>query len=83
MSQPAVQLTTLRASDRAEIVRIDGGETSQLSGFGFYPGIIIQIHQRFPSYIVRTDQTEIALETDVASKIWVKKIPETPGRRRR
>jgi Fe2+ transport system protein FeoA len=80
LSQSTVLLTTLTVSDRAKIVRIEGGEASQLSGFGFYPGAIIQIHQRFPTYIVRTDQTELALETEVASSIWVTKLPERKGR---
>jgi len=82
LSQPAVLLTTLSSPDRAEIVRIEGGDASQLSGFGFYPGAIIQIHQKFPSYIIRTDQTELALETDVASRIWVKKIEDASAKGR-
>jgi Fe2+ transport system protein FeoA len=69
-------LTTLSAPERAEIIRIEGGDASQLSGFGFYPGAIIQVQQRFPSYIIRTDQTELALEREVASRIWVKKIED-------
>jgi Fe2+ transport system protein FeoA len=82
LSQSPVLLTSLTVSDRAEIVRIEGGEASQLSGFGFYPGAIVQIHQKFPSFIVRTGQTELALETDVASQIWVRKIPGPAGRGR-
>jgi DtxR family Mn-dependent transcriptional regulator len=74
LPQPTVLLTTLAVSDRAEIVKIEGGNASQLSGFGFYPGAIIHIHQKFPSYIVRTDQTELALETEVASRIWVRQV---------
>lgn len=82
MLESAVLLTTLAALDRAEIIRIEGSEASQLSGFGFYPGAIIQIHQKFPSYIIRTDQTELALETDVACRIWVRRLEEDAGKGR-
>jgi len=47
----------------------------RLFGFGLFPGIEIQLLQRFPSYIIKCEQTEIALETSVASQIEV----ETPA----
>jgi Fe2+ transport system protein FeoA len=88
LPQSPIALTALSESEEAEIVRVDGNEALHLSGFGFYPGVLIQVIQRFPSYIIKTDQTEVALENDVASKIWVKYVdPDGDsgqgGRRRR
>ena len=79
LSDFAVLLTHLAVSDRAKIIRIDGADISQLSGFGIYPGAVIQIHQKFPSFIIGTDQTELALETDVASRIWVTRLEDPLG----
>jgi Fe2+ transport system protein FeoA len=80
-------LTTLSTWDRAQVVRIEAEEAAQLSGFGLYPGVILQIRQRFPSYIIKTDEIEIALEPEVACKIWVNKLEDpssdAPGARRR
>jgi Fe2+ transport system protein FeoA len=47
----------------------------RLFGFGLFPGAEIHLLQCFPSFIIRCEQTEIALETSVASKIQV----ERPG----
>ena len=79
MPQSTIALTALSESDEAEIVRVDGEEALHLSGFGFYPGVLIQIIQRFPSYIIKTDQTEVALESEVASRIWVKHVERDGG----
>ena len=43
----------------------------RLFGFGLFPGVEIELLQRFPSYIIRSEQTEIALETAVAAQIVV------------
>lgn len=71
-----VKLTDLQPGDKARLVFMSPDVELRLFGFGLFPGTEIQLLQRFPSYIIRCEQTEIALETSVASQIHV----EAPGR---
>lgn len=73
-SRDADSLTKLNPHERARIVRIEGHEATELAGFGLYAGIEIQVKQRFPSYIVQTDEAELALEPAVARKIFVLRV---------
>lgn len=73
-SRTAVPLTKLNRGERARIVRIDGFEANELAGFGISTGTEIQVKQRFPSYIVQTEEAELALEPAVARKILVLSI---------
>ena len=43
----------------------------RLFGFGLFPGVEVELLQRYPSYIIKCEQTEIALETAVAEQILV------------
>jgi len=70
-----VKLTDLRPGDKARLVFMSPEVELRLFGFGLFPGTEIQVLQRFPSYIIRCERTEIALETSVASQIQV----ERPG----
>jgi len=70
-----VKLTDLRPGDKARLVFMSPEVELRLFGFGLFPGTEIQVLQRFPSYIIRCERTEIALETSVASQVEV----ERPG----
>ncbi len=70
-----VKLTDLQPGDKARLAFMAPEVELRLFGFGLFPGIEIQLLQRFPSYIIRCEQTEIALETSVACQIQV----EMPG----
>lgn len=82
MSRPSKQSTTadaepltkLRRHERGRIVRIDGHEAEELAGFGLYNGTEIKVKQRFPSYIVQTDEAQLALEPAVARRIFVLRL---------
>ena len=43
----------------------------KLLSFGLRPGVTIRLHQKFPSYVISCEQTELALEKDVAADIFV------------
>lgn len=75
-TEKAQPLTKLRRHERAKIVRIDGQEAQELAGFGLYTGTEIQVKQRFPSYIVQTDEAQLALEPAVARKIFVLRLEQ-------
>lgn len=66
---------------------VDVGETVKLSyivttnhnymhkllSLGLIPGAILKLHQKFPTYIVKIDEIQIALDAEVANLIYVRK----------
>ena len=69
-----VSLINLEASDRARVVRVEGRAAQQLSGFGLFPGTIISVRQTFPSIVIKAEETELALESEVAQNIIVDRL---------
>ncbi len=45
---------------------------SRLASYGVVPGSELTLHQRFPSYVIRIDQTDVALEGEIAKEIFVR-----------
>jgi DtxR family Mn-dependent transcriptional regulator len=45
---------------------------NRLTSYGVIPGSDLTLHQRFPSYVIRIDQTDVALETEIAKEIFVR-----------
>jgi len=70
-SENRVKLIDLQPGEKARLAFMSPEVELRLFGFGLFPGTEIQLLQRFPSYIIRCEQTEIALETSVASQIQV------------
>lgn len=66
---------------------VDAGETVKLSyivttnhdymhkllSLGIVPGATIKLHQKFPTYIVKINEIQIALDSEVANLIYVRK----------
>ncbi len=73
----------MQAKDEATIVEIEGPETARLAGFGLYPGVSVTIRQTFPSFVIKTEETELALESGVAEKIQVDPASGPTRQRRR
>ncbi|MDR0843455.1 MAG: metal-dependent transcriptional regulator [Acidobacteriota bacterium] len=46
----------------------------KLSSLGISPGIAIKLIQKWPAYVVQCEETEIALEPDVAKNIYVRQM---------
>ncbi|MCM8824333.1 MAG: metal-dependent transcriptional regulator [Candidatus Omnitrophica bacterium] len=46
----------------------------KLMSLGIVPGVRIFVHQVFPSFIIQVEETQVALEDDIAKEIYVKKI---------
>ncbi len=74
-------LTALALAARARVVRVDGECEKKVGSFGILPGVEIQLRQRYPTFVVRCDHVEVALETSVAKGIWVEGL-SAPRRRR-
>lgn len=43
----------------------------KLTSLGFAPGVPIKIRQKFPSFVVQCEETQIALEAEIARDIFV------------
>ncbi|MBW2526656.1 MAG: FeoA domain-containing protein [Deltaproteobacteria bacterium] len=48
----------------------------RLSSFGIVPGVVVELHQRTPAYVIKFEQTELALDKDVAEDIFVRRLNE-------
>lgn len=42
----------------------------RLNSFGVLPGAEIQLHQKRPSFVIRVDETEVAIEREIADEIY-------------
>lgn len=43
----------------------------KLSSLGILPGVPVRVHQRFPSFVVQCEETQIAIEEEIARDIYV------------
>ncbi len=69
-----VPLSRLEAGTTAKVAYITTSSHPRLHkllSFGLMPGVELTVHQKSPSYVISCDQTELALEEDVANDIHV------------
>lgn len=73
-------LRDLAVGCRARVVAIGGFSSraaARLGGFSILPGAVIELLQRKPAFVVRVEETTVALESRLAEGIWVETFP--PG----
>lgn len=51
-----------------------GSRLHKLGSFGILPGTNIRLHQKQPSVVIQVGETEIALDNDIVSEIYVRRI---------
>jgi DtxR family Mn-dependent transcriptional regulator len=69
-----VSCDQLRVGESARVAYFSTREHSRLlklSALGISPGITVKLIQKWPAYVVQCEETEIALESDVAKNIYV------------
>ena len=69
-----VPLTELPIGEVARIAHVDTPNRSlayQLSSLGLTKGVEIRLNQRWPSYVLMCEETEIAIEESIARTIFV------------
>ena len=54
------------------------GRTDRLLALGVTPGARITMLQRFPGFVFLCDQTELAVERDVADAIFIRPVEQRP-----
>jgi Fe2+ transport system protein FeoA len=70
-------LLSLREGTRARIVDVradDSGRADRLLALGVTPGALVTVMQTFPGVVFLCDQTELAVERDVAAVILVRPL---------
>jgi len=72
-----VPLSKLASGEAAHIVYVLTREHPQLHklmSFGVTPGARISVHQVFPSFVIQVEETQVALESEIAKEIFVKRL---------
>lgn len=73
-----VPLTALKPGEHGRVVYIkprDHHRLHRLSSMGLNPGVVVELHQRRPAYCLRFEETELALDRQVAEDIQVSRLP--------
>ena len=68
-------LSELKSGEKGKIAYIKTGKHPQLHklmSLGLIPGINIKVHQTYPTYVIQVEETQLALDEDVASEIYVR-----------
>jgi DtxR family transcriptional regulator, Mn-dependent transcriptional regulator len=74
-----VSCDQLRVGESARVAYFSTREHSRLlklSALGISPGISVKLIQKWPAYVIQCEETEIALESDVAKNIYVWQTPQ-------
>ncbi|MDD4183335.1 MAG: metal-dependent transcriptional regulator [Candidatus Omnitrophica bacterium] len=72
-----IPLTRLKVAETGKIVYVltrDHPQLHRLMSFGIVPGARIKLHQTKPSVIIQVEETQVALEEDIAKEIYIKKL---------
>ena len=70
-------LDALKPSERGKIMYIKPSSHSnlhQLISFGLNPGVVVTVHRANPAFCIKFENTELALDKEVAKNIFVWKI---------
>ena len=89
LTSAIVPLSKVQVGDQVKVCYINTKSDSRihkLCHFGIIPGALIKVHQKSPSFVVQHENTQIAIEQDIADEIFVfypeeKQEPVAPKRR--
>jgi len=89
LTSAIVPLSKVQVGDQVKVCYINTKSDSRihkLCHFGIIPGAHIKVHQKSPSFVVQHENTQIAIEQDIANEIFVfypeeKQEPAAPKRR--
>lgn len=69
-----VSVVKLKSGDRARIgslLAVNKEHLRKLTVFGILPGVEIEVLQTSPTYVLRVDHTQLALDFEIARTIFV------------
>jgi DtxR family Mn-dependent transcriptional regulator len=70
---PATSLEVGEEGRVAYVALSDHSLSHQLASLGIAPGVPLRMHQRWPSFVLKCEETEIALEESIARNIFVRR----------
>jgi len=74
--------TALEIGDEGQVAYValkDHSLSHQLASLGVAPGVPVRLHQRWPSFVLKCEETEVALEESIARSIFVRKTVDGRG----
>jgi DtxR family transcriptional regulator, Mn-dependent transcriptional regulator len=81
-----IPLTELAPGAECIIVRVESKRRTRadrLAAYGVTPGAVLTLQQKFPTFVVRVGETDLALDNEIASDILVcpRRVPgaRVPG----
>lgn len=80
---PIVPLTELEIGQRAEIAYVQCTKDQQMHRVDVLqirPGVVVKLHQKYPTFVIECENMSIALDKDVAEniKVWSKEVEFIP-----
>jgi DtxR family Mn-dependent transcriptional regulator len=72
-----VNLCDLSPGDEGRIAYIrpkNHTRLHRLTAFGIVPGVTLKLHQTYPAFCIKFEETELAIDPDVAEDIFVSRI---------
>jgi len=75
-----VGLNELKSSESGKITYIKPGSHSnlhQLISFGLQPGVVVTVHRANPTFCIKFENTELAIDEEIAKNIFVLKTCNT------
>lgn len=74
VNNTVISLSELKPGEKGKITYIKPGSHSnlhQLISFGLNPGVVVTVHRKSPAFIVKYENTELALDEEIAKNIFV------------
>lgn len=72
---PLSELKSGSSGRVAYIVTRHHDRLDKLTSMGVFPGAEIKVHQTFPSFVIRVEETDIALDAQVLKDVYVRRKP--------
>lgn len=77
-----VPSTALEIGEEARVAYValsDHALSHQLANLGIAPGVPLRLHQRYPSFVVKCEETEVAIEESIARCVFVRRAAAASG----
>jgi len=78
VERQVVPITELKPGEKGRIVYIQPKSHQRLhrlTSIGLMPGVVVELHRRSPAFCLRFEETDVALDPDVARDIHVSRLP--------
>ena len=72
---PATSMEIGEEGRVAYVALADHSLSHQLASLGIAPGVPVRMHQRWPSFVIKCEETEVAIEEAIAKSIFVRRNP--------